>query len=120
MKTKESSHYRQGDVLIERVTRIPAAAVKQEKSARIILAHGEVTGHHHSLQTPDAADWWKLGEISNANLKPDTLLGEIFVTLPVGGVVTHQEHSEIQLPAGNYRVTRQREYSPAAVRNVAD
>ena len=32
----------------------------------------------------------------------------------------HDEHSTIELPQGNYRVTRQREYSPTAIRNVAD
>jgi hypothetical protein len=120
MKTTVSNHYRQGDVLIERIAIIPTTAVKQNKSARIILAHGEVTGHHHALETGDPADWWKQGEIFTANWKPVTLAGEVYVSLPSGGVVTHQEHSEIKLPVGNYRITRQREYSPEAIRNVAD
>ena len=120
MKTNNNQHYRQGDVLIERIATIPTAAEKQSKSTRIILAHGEVTGHHHALETIDPADWWKAGEISTANEKPTTLAGELFVSLPVGGVVTHQEHAEIILPAGNYRITRQREYTPEAIRNVAD
>jgi hypothetical protein len=46
--------------------------------------------------------------------------GEIFVMLPKGGQVVHQEHATIELPAGNYRAIRQREYSPEAIRNVAD
>ena len=108
--------YRQGDVLIERVETIPATAVKQKPSKRIILAHGEVTGHHHALEVADPADWWK-----EADEKQSTtgLAGDIFVTIK-GGAVTHQEHSKIVLPPGNYRVTRQREYSPEAIRNVAD
>ncbi len=113
-------HYRQGDVLIERIAKIPTTAAKQNKSKHIILAHGEVTGHHHALESADSADWWQAGEISSANQKPATLAGELFVSLPSGGVVTHQEHSEITLPVGNYRITRQREYSPEAIRNVAD
>ena len=32
-----------------------------------------------------------------ASQKPTTLAGELFVSLPSGGVVTHQEHSEIRL-----------------------
>jgi hypothetical protein len=120
MKEKDCNHYRQGDVLIERIANIPTTAEKQIKSTRIILAHGEVTGHYHALETADPADWWKTGEIPGANQKPATLAGELFVALPSGGVVTHQEHSEIKLPAGNYRITRQREYSPETIRNVAD
>ncbi len=120
MKATDLNHYRQGDVLIERIVRIPATAVPQKPSTRIILAQGEATGHHHALDTVDPADWWKAGEASTANRRPPTLAGALFVALPAGGVVTHQEHSEIKLPAGNYRITRQREYSPKAIRNVAD
>lgn len=121
MKKKiETTHYRQGDVLIERISSVPAKAEPQKKSRKIILAHGEVTGHHHCLEIADPADWWKQGEISTANSKPTTLAGELYVSLPHGGVVTHQEHSKVELPAGNYRVTRQREYSPEAIRNVQD
>lgn len=107
-------------MLIERIDKIPTVVQKQKRSCKIILAHSEVTGHHHALETADPADWWKEGEISNANEKPSTLVGSIYLALPNGGVVTHQEHSHIALPSGNYRVTRQREYSPEAIRNVAD
>ena len=112
--------YRQGDVLIESIDTIPTATVKQDKSSRITLAHGEVTGHHHTLETSDPADWCKTGEISTDNEKPAELTGELFVTLLSGGVVKHQEHSPIRLPPGNYRIIRQREYSPEAIRNVVD
>lgn len=107
-------------MLIEQVAEIPSAAQKQEPSRRVILAHGEVTGHHHVLETTDPADWWKQGEISTANQIPTTLAGELFVSLPQCASVTHPEHATIELPAGNYRVTRQREYSPRALRNVCD
>ena len=32
----------------------------------------------------------------------------------------HEEHAEITLPAGIYKITRQREYSPEAIRSVCD
>lgn len=112
--------FRQGDVLIERVESIPTEAKKQKRARKVILAHGEVTGHHHQLETEDPADWWKVGEIAPTLDKPSTLAGEIFTDLPCGGTVTHDEHSKITLPPGKYRVTRQREYSPEAMRNVAD
>lgn len=114
------NHYRQGDLLIERIAKIPTTAAKQNKSTRIILAHGEVTGHYHALEISDPADWWKAEEISPASQKPTTLAGELFVSLPAGGLVTHQEHSAIRLPVGHYRISRQREYSPEAIRNVED
>lgn len=107
MKTKM---YRQGDVLIERVDHVPEGAQKQKASKRIILAHGEATGHHHALeigQDVDPADWWKAGE-------------EIYVDVKAPAKVTHQEHSTIPLTEGRYRVRRQREYSPQEVRRVAD
>lgn len=102
--------YRQGDVLIELVDAVPEA-VKQKKSRRIVLASGEATGHHHALEMDDPAVWWKRGE---------GLTEEKFVQLTRPARVTHQEHATIELPAGTYRVTRQREYSPEAIRNVAD
>jgi hypothetical protein len=104
MKLKK---FRQGDVLIEQVVRIPKDAVRQKPKGRIILAHGEATGHHHSVDM-DAADWWK---------QPD---GAQFLQVEEAAAVEHQEHSRIDLPPGNYRVRRQREYSPEAIRNVAD
>ena len=103
MKTKT---YRQGDVLIETVSRIPSNAVKQVPAGWIILALGETTGHCHSVDS-DSADWWKDGD-------------DQFLDVPASAIVTHQEHGPIALPAGKYRVTRQREYSPEAIRNVAD
>lgn len=100
--------YRQGDVLIESIASIPeVASPAKPECGLIILAHGEVTGHHHSLDA-DAADWWKTGD-------------EQYIEVKKGGAtVTHQEHGPITLPPGKYRVRRQREYSPEAIRNVAD
>src|SRR5688572_8817280 len=100
--------YRQGDVLIERIAEIPRGATKRIGiGGRIILAEGEVTGHHHSLDIDDA-DWWKAD-------------GELFLTVNRPTPVTHQEHSPLPLPRGKYRVRRQREYVPKELpRQVAD
>lgn len=116
-----NKHYRQGDVLIEQIESIPTSARKQKRAKVVILAHGEITGHHHALELDDPADWWKgEQEIAPTLEKPNTLAGELFLALPKGGVVTHPEHGTIKLPEGKYRVTRQREYSPEEIRNVAD
>lgn len=104
----KSKLFRQGDVLIERITALPKGLTKQKHAGRIILAFGEVTGHHHSLAEADLADWWKDGK------------GEQFLTVKETALVEHQEHAPITLEPGHYRVKRQREYSPEAIRNVAD
>ena len=96
--------YRQGDVLIERVDAIPAEAVRV--AGEIILAHGEATGHAHRVTGRTA----KLFEKH----------GERFLKLDYKARVVHQEHAAIALDPGVYRVSRQREYFPEAVRNVAD
>lgn len=119
MKTNETNLYRQGDVLIERMANIPTAAAKRQKSARIILAHGEVTGHHHALETESPVEWFTHNEASSLSGDANPM-NELFVSLPSGGLVVHPEHSALKLSAGNYRVVRQREYSPEAPRNVED
>jgi hypothetical protein len=43
-----------------------------------------------------------------------------FLLLAAGALLTHEEHAPIPLPAGAYRVVRQREYTSEQVRDVAD
>lgn len=102
---KIKTQFRQGDVLIQRVEQLPVDA-KPDKG-RVILAHGEVTGHAHEIAM-DAAEAWKLDGQTVA------------LALNKNASVTHQEHASIPLTPGTYLVTRQREYSPEAIRNVAD
>lgn len=45
--------------------------------------------------------------------------GEI-ITNADFSLLQHDEHTAHAVPTNNYRVTRQREYSPEAIRNVAD
>lgn len=103
---KHKQQYRQGDVLIERIVKIPPSAQRQDAKV-IVLAHGEATGHAHTIKDRDSADWWKTES-------------EHFLEIAAGAEVVHQEHGTIHIPKGRYRVSRQREYSPTAIRNVAD
>lgn len=121
MKSK-STMYRQGDVLVERVGSLPSK-VKKAAKRRVILAHGEVTGHAHAIaDVPVSAETHKDGSLV---FRPEQAQGapiqvsamEIQSAL---AALKHDEHATIPLEAGQYRVTRQREYSPEAVRNVAD
>lgn len=104
--TKIKGQTRQGDVLTQRVTDIPKTAMKQKHSGSITVALGEATGHHHTIEV-DRADWWKDGD-------------DQFVSLPKASPLTHQEHRKISLKRGKHVVRRQREYTPQAIRNVAD
>lgn len=103
----ESYQARQGDVLIERVDAKLTGHKKVGKS--VVLAHGEATGHHHLLECEES--------IISRQDNPD---GSFYLRFASDATVTHQEHARIALPKGTYRISRQREYHPQAVRNVAD
>lgn len=104
--------YRQGDVLVELVALQPAVRTAQwRREDALILAHGEVTGHAHRLTAP--VETVTIDDVC------------YFVTLTEAGVsLSHDEHGcilmESTAPGMAYRVTRQREYSPGVIRNVAD
>ena len=85
--------FRQGDLLIE-AANIPAGA---KALATRVLAEGEVTGHAHVVQ----------GDVTLYELN-----GVLYIHVEDTATVTHEEHAEIALPAGDYRVVRQREYNP--------
>ena len=93
-------------MLIQPIAAIPKTAVKQNPKDRIILAHGEATGHHHSIGIDDA-DWWKIDN-------------EQFLTVKQPTAIVHQEHAPAPLRKGSRAVIRQKEYTPQAIRNVAD
>lgn len=93
---------RQGDVWIESVDSAPEGAVPETPVGdRLVLAYGEATGHHHAVPLADAA-----------------LLArgaERFLRVRAPTRISHEEHDQIQLPAGDYRVTIQREYDSSMI-----
>ncbi len=49
------------------------------------------------------------------------LSGELWFDLEPGATALHEEHDPVEFPAGGWHRDRmQREYSPQAIRNVAD
>lgn len=103
--------FRQGDVLIVPIGAMPQGLEKvPREQGRVVLAHGEVTGHAHAIKDKRAA------------LFRDPKLMAIFMHVSGDAPVAleHDEHDTIQLPPGDYQIIRQREYSPEAIRNVAD
>jgi hypothetical protein len=111
MKSPQQIHYRQGDVLIERVGSFPSNLKQIDREhGRLILAHGEVTGHAHAITAPNADLYSAVdtGDVTFLEIK------EAVVELE------HDEHATIELPPGKYAVRRQREYQPDDIRRVAD
>jgi hypothetical protein len=98
--------YRQGDVLIVPVNELEKVPLE---AGRIVLAHGEATGHAHVVE----------GEATflAADLED---LERRFLLIEAEAMVVHDEHDTITLPPGAYEVRRQREYQPEAPRFVAD
>ena len=104
--------YRQGDVLIQRVTALPKGESKpvNAEAGRLILAYGEVTGHSHAVLTTNReAEMVELIETV-----------ERYLMVHRSTTVVHEEHDEIALGPGVYRVWTQREYSPQEIRRVSD
>lgn len=100
--------YRQGDVLLMQIDTLPESAEAGDlENGRIILAHGEVTGHAHAV---------------------DSAYAQIFVDKDArflhvcesGADLVHEEHATIALAPGYYRIVRQREYLPDSSRLVLD
>lgn len=117
--------------------RKPAQVTDLREAGRIILAHGEVTGHcHEVLEAP--CEGTIDTEIPAAEFfeEPGTGRRVLFATRKC--VLRHDEHGFITLDPeaptqvrqgdvllnpigkGAWEVVRQREYAPNAIRNVAD
>ncbi len=90
--------YRQGDVLIVQTDELPEdlAPIPMDKGDNI-LAYGEVTGHAHRLKG------------STSQFQQDRS-GARYLTVPKEAPLTHEEHTTIVLPKGNYRIIQQVEY----------
>ena len=98
-----NEQYRQGDILIEQVSEIPSRTTRRPD---LVLAQGEATGHCHTAEGD--VELYEREEVLYLRVGPQ------------GATVTHQEHAQIPLAPGCYSVTRQREYTPEAIRYVQD
>jgi len=107
--------YRQGDVLVVQIDSIPADAAAEKIEDRIVLAYGEVTGHAHAISKEEAVSYKVDSPIPIFDWR-----AERFLLVAVKAQLKHEEHATIDIPAGNYAVIQQREYSPEEIRNVAD
>ena len=115
--------YRQGDVLLVGVPPREAKTIRTGKdlreSGRVVLAHGEVTGHAHVV-VPGLLTERRKGSVRFEEGLDQFAGQQILRVIGRAAELRHDEHSTIVLPRGTYRVVRQREYSPEEIRRVAD
>ncbi len=109
---------RQGDVFLEKVAMMPVGATEvKPDDGDVVLAYGEVTGHKHRICAfmDTGALPARLFDVGNMR----------FLDVMEPAMLTHEEHAPVNLEPGIYRVSKhgigtQREYSPEAIRSVAD
>jgi hypothetical protein len=107
----------QGDFIIIKVNSIPdnVEVINPEKG-KIVVAHSE-TGHNHVMEAERVTAYKTTGT-------KDVDLYEMFLSVSQDTPIEHQRsfdtHESIMVPAGNYIVKRQREYTPLGFRKAAD
>lgn len=112
---KKPNQIRQGDVLIERIAKTEITKIQPREDGKIVLAHGEVTGHAHAI----VGDGRKSKEMTVQAQSAPLVVSQLEIDEALT-MLRHEEHATAKLPRGEYQVIRQREYSPEAIRNVAD
>jgi hypothetical protein len=97
--------YQQGDVTIKPVANIPGGA---SPLGGRVLAEGEATGHKHLAEAEDVLLFMHDGTL--------------YMRVPSGTRVVHEEHRALDIPPGDYLVGKVREYDHFAeeVRPVYD
>jgi hypothetical protein len=103
--------FRQGDVLIVPIDRMPSGLQRLARANdSVVLAYGEATGHAHAIRAAGVALF--------RDPKRDAMFILVAGASPVA--LEHPEHGTIHIPPGDYRIIRQREYFPDSNRIVED
>lgn len=120
---------RQGDVLLAPVSAIPEGCIEVPlEGGRIVLMHGEVTGHAHAIADHTPANWARAGEIAKQALglagRRARLLqapnGTRYLEVAEAVTLRHEEHTEHRIPAGYYELPVQMEHTAERMRRVED
>jgi hypothetical protein len=116
---------RQGDVQLQPVAALPAGCAQvPAEGNRIVLAHGEVTGHAHAIYDYQASAE-EMADAAIARAQTRARLwqapnGVRYLEVTETVTLRHEEHTQHTLPPGIYKLPVQVEYTPAALRRVAD
>ena len=103
----------QGDLLIERIGKLPEGLVPSKvEGGRFIVAHSE-TGHHHSMDA---------GSCAVLDDPKDQFTSYAVVAAPTE--IQHERpfdtHEGLMVDEGTFILRRQREYTPEGMQRVAD
>jgi hypothetical protein len=108
--------YRQGDILIIPISKLPEGLETVEKdNGRHILAYGEVTGHAHAVE--DSSKTEMFIDLKSSDIDE---MRERFLKVDGETAIVHEEHSQIPLGPGYFKIVRQVEYQPEGYRYIAD
>ena len=103
----------QGDMLITKIDHLPknVTPLKLENDV-YVLAHSE-TGHHHVVDPRHV----QVYEAAN-----DSFVSYMVVEHPTAlkHLRSFDTHAPVSIPAGTYRINRQREYTAEGFRRAAD
>ena len=108
--SKKQTIIRQGDVLLCRVQQLPGTTQDITPEDRVILAHGEVTGHAHVIERTD-----KKAPARYFDAKAERFLQVLETT-----ALTHEEHSAVILDRGIYKQAFQVEEKRTEIQRVTD
>jgi hypothetical protein len=123
---------RQGDVLLLQVAALPSQCTTlPADGTRLVLAHGEVTGHAHAIYdhcaddvvTAKIASDLATAAIARAQAKARLWQGpngDRYLEVTAAVTLQHEEHTQHQIPPGIYHLPRQVEYAPERIFDVED
>lgn len=119
---------RQGDVVLVRIDALPDGLIptQRDRSDRIVLAHGERSGHGHAIRQRNVCGY----RMTDTQPDPTGVSGGVDY-IEVGGsgpaTLNHEyesgqmaEHHPISLSPGFYKVVLQQEYTPQAIVRAVD
>jgi hypothetical protein len=106
-----SVHYRQGDIIIRRISAIPARAVRTARGSAksIVLGEGEVAGHRHEILEP-GVEAYRFAEGFYLGVTEEEEIAEVI----------HPEHRPVALLSGSYEVIGQYEFVRKEFARVQD
>ena len=100
--------YAQGDIILELVEdATPTGLLRGDPDGATVLARGELTGHRHAFY--DRGVTFFRDDALARELPSGLYIGHVKISAPSADL-RHEEHATITLPAGTYRVRRQREW----------
>lgn len=102
-----AKHYRQGDILLQEIDKVPSNAVKNVRNGSIVLGEGETAGHRHEILQTEGVESYSNDGFLYLSVEQDTEL-------------VHPEHAKIELAPGNYEVIRQTEFQRREFVRVQD